>query len=151
MSVQVDVILLKDVERLGAQGALVRVRSGFARNYLVPMGLAAPATAATLHAAEARRVDRKRRLERALAEAQALKRRLDGHSLTLKLALGVDDKPFGSVTAHDVSEALRREGFEIERRAVRLEQPIKALGVYEIPVHVQTDVTATVKVWVVKE
>ena len=145
-----DVILLKDVERLGQEGSTVQVKPGFARNYLIPRGLAVPATAEQLRAVEARQRHRTQQLQRQKATAEALKQKLESRSLTLKLALGVDDKPFGSVTTHDILDALRRDGIEVEKHAVQLNEPIKTLGVYEVPIRVHADVTAMVKVWVVK-
>ena len=145
-----DVILLQDVEKLGALGAVVRVKPGFARNYLVPSGLAVPATPKQVKAVEVGRKQRQRKAARVQTDAEAVKRRLEGHSLTLKLTVGEGDKPFGSVTAHDVVEALARDGFQVEKHALQLEQPIKALGIYEIPIRIHADVTATLKLWVVK-
>ena len=145
-----DVILLQDVEKLGAEGTVVRVKPGFARNYLVPSGLAVPATPKQVTAVEAGRQQRQRKAARAQADAETVKRRLEGRSLTLKLTLGEGGKPFGSVTAHDVVEALARDGIQVEKHAVQLEQPVKALGIYEVPVRIHTDVTATLKLWVVK-
>lgn len=145
-----DVILLKDVEKLGAAGAVVRVKPGFARNYLMPGGWAAPATPQQLKAVEEIKRQRQKQSDRAIAEATALKQRLEAKKLTLSLALGEGDKPFGSVTAHDVAEALVREGMAVEKHAVQLAEPIKALGSYEIPVKVHASVTATVKLLIVK-
>lgn len=145
-----DVVLLKDVDRLGLEGVIVRVKPGFARNYLIPMGLAALATSQRLKTIE---VLKQRRLQQALrlrAEAEALKRKLEGLSVTLKLSVGQDDQPFGSVTVHDLVDALAREGLSIDKSMLGLEQPIKTLGVSEIPVRLHADVSATLKVWVVK-
>ncbi len=145
-----DVILLQDVEKLGAEGAVVRVKPGFARNYLVPSGLAVPATPKQVKAVEVGRQQRQRKAARAQADAEVVKHRLESHSLTLKLTLGEGDKPFGSVTAHDVVEALARDGIQVEKHAVQLEQPVKALGIYEVPIRIHADVTAILKLWVVK-
>ena len=145
-----DVILLKDVEKLGAEGAVLTVKPGFARNYLLPRGLAVPATPQQLKAMEALRRQRSRQAERRKAELEALKQKLEARSLTLKLSLGEGEKPFGAITAHDVFEALQREGVEVDKHAVQLQQPIKALGVYDVPVRLHPDVTATLKLWVVK-
>ena len=145
-----DVVLVKDVERLGAQGAVIHVKPGYARNYLLPMGLAVPATPQQLKALEAVTRQRLQKTQRVHAAAETFKRKLESRSLTLKLTLGADDKPFGSVTAHDLVEALAREGLEVEKHAIRLEEPIKTLGVYDIPVRVHPQVTATLKVWIVK-
>jgi len=145
-----DVILLKAVEPLGAEGAVVRVKPGFARNYLLPAGLAVEASPQQLAAVEAAKQRRLRQAERAQGDAEALKRQLEGRSLTLKLTLGDNEQPFGSITAHDVAEALAHEGLPVEKSAVRLEQPIKALGVFDVPIRLHPSVTATLKLWVVK-
>ena len=145
-----DVVLLKDVKRLGAEGAVVPVKPGYARNYLIPTGLAVPATAQRLKALEELKQRRTRQAARARDQALALKRKLEGRSWTLTLSVGEGDKPFGSITAHDVVQALAQEQFTIEKSAVRLDQPIKALGVYEVPVRLYPEVTATLKLWVVK-
>ena len=145
-----DVILLKDVELLGAEGAVVRVKPGFARNYLLPSGLAVEATPRQLQAVEASKRQRLKQAERVQQEAEALKRRLESHSLTMKLTLGEGDQPFGSITVHDVADALARDGIPLEKGAIRLEQPLKALGVFDVPVRLHPNVTATLKLWVVK-
>jgi len=145
-----DVILLKDIEKLGAEGAIVHVKPGFARNYLVPVGLAVPATPDQVKLVESARQQRAKRVQREQERAEALKRKLEGRSLTLKLTLGADDQPFGSITAHDIAEALAREGLPVEKHAIGLETPIKGLGVADVPVRLHPAVTATLKVWVVK-
>ena len=145
-----DVILLKDVEKLGSEGTVVHVKPGFARNYLMPLGLALPATPRHLKAVEVAKQQRVKKTQRIQADAEAVKRQLESRSLTLKLTLGEDDKPFGSVTTHDIMEALAREGIQIEKRAIQLEQPMKSLGIYDIPVKLHPSVTATLKLWVVK-
>ena len=145
-----DVVLLKAVDRLGPEGTVVRVKTGYARNFLLPMGLAAPATAQQMKAVEEMKRQRTQKTERVKAQAEALKRKLEGQPVTLKLTLGADDKPFGSVTAHDVIQALAQDGFDIEKHALHLEQPITTLGIFELPVGLHPEVTAIVKVWVVK-
>jgi large subunit ribosomal protein L9 len=145
-----DVILLKDVEKLGVEGAIVHVKPGFARNYLVPAGLALPATPERMQAVESAKQQRARQARREQEQAEALKRRLESRSLTLKLALGAEGQSFGSITAHDIAEALAGEGLPVEKRAIGLEAPIKDLGIVEVPVRLHPAVTATLKVWVVK-
>ena len=147
-----DVVLLKDVEKLGSQGAVVHVKPGFARNYLLPHGLAAPATPQQLRIVQDTQRQRAQKTQRLMAEAEALKRTLEGRPLTLTLNLGVEGKSFGAITTHDIMEALTRahQGLIIEKHAVQLEQPIKSLGTFDVPVRLQTDVTATVTVLVVK-
>ena len=145
-----DVVLLKAVERLGAEGTVVTVKPGYARNYLIPNGLAAPATAQQLRALEGIKQRRDQKAARVREQAVALKRKLEGRSLTLTLSVGEEDKPFGSITSHDVAEALAQEHATIDKHAVHLDQPIKALGTYDIPVRLHPEVTATLKLWVVK-
>jgi large subunit ribosomal protein L9 len=145
-----DVILLKDVERLGKEGSVVHVKPGFARNYLLPLGLALPVTPERVRAVEERTRQAERRRARILEQAQALKQRIESRSLTMKLNLGEHDVAFGSLTAHDIVQALADEGITVEKRALALEEPIKALGIYEIPVRTHPEVTATLKLWVVK-
>ena len=145
-----DVVLLQDRAPLGAAGAVVHVKPGFARNYLIPQGLAAAATPQQLKAVAAIKRQQAQRRQRLHAEAEALKRQLASRSLTLKLTIGEQGQPFGSVTAHDLAEALAHEGLAVEKSMIQLEQPIKSLGVYDIPVRLDAAVTATLKVWVVK-
>ncbi len=145
-----DVILLKDVERVGKEGAVVQVKPGFARNFLLPRGLALPASPEHLNMVQERKQRAAAKAQRLRQEADGLKHKLEGHSLTLKLTVGEGDKPFGSVTAHDVMQTLAQEGFQVDKHAIGLEEPIKALGIYEVPIRLHSEVTATLKLWVVK-
>lgn len=145
-----DVVLLKDVERVGKEGAVVHVKPGFARNYLMPRGLALMATEKTLKAVEDQRQQLSRKTVRLKQQREALKQQLERLSLTLKLTLGEEGTAFGSVSAHDIVEALAQEGLSIEKAWIQLDAPIKALGIYEVPIRLHADVTATLKLWVVK-
>lgn len=145
-----DVVLLKPVEKLGTEGAVVSVRPGFGRNYLIPQGLAALATPQQLKALETIARERAKKSERVQAEAEVVKRNIEAHSLTLKLTLGEDDQAFGSVTSHDLVEALQQQGIVVEKSTVQLEQAIKALGAYEVPVRLHPQVTANLKITIVK-
>ena len=145
-----DVVLLKDVDKLGTEGVVVRVKPGYARNYLMPRGLAAAATPQQLKALEGQQRQRAKQRERLKVEAEAVKQKLESRSLTLTLTLGDDGQSFGSITAHDVVEALARAGIVIEKHMLQLEQPIKSLGTFEIPVRIHSDVTASLKLSVVK-
>jgi large subunit ribosomal protein L9 len=145
-----EVVLLKDVETLGSAGAVVRVKPGFARNHLLPSGLAVAATPQQLKAVELAGRRREQQARRIQAGVEALKRRIESLSLTLTLTLGEDDRAFGSVTVHDIVEALAREGIAVEKPMVHLEQPLKALGLYEVPIRLHPQVAATVKVRVAK-
>ena len=145
-----EVVLLPAVEKLGPAGAVVKVKPGYARNYLLPRGLAAAATPQQLALTASASKKQQEKTQRLAAEAEAIKHKLESQSVTLTLQLGADQKAFGSVTAHDIAEALTQLGIPLEKHAVRLEQPIKTLGIHEVPVRVQASVTATVKVSVVK-
>ena len=145
-----DVVLLTDVERLGFQGAVVHVKPGFARNYLIPRGLALRATPTQLRQLEEIKRQQHRKLANAKTQAQALKERLEVVSLTLSLTVGTEDKAFGAVTAHDLMEALHQQGIILEKHAIQLKQPIKTLGSVEVPIRLPAEVTARLKLTVVK-
>lgn len=145
-----EIILLKNVERLGPEGTVVRVKPGFARNYLIPRGLATAASPEALHAMDTRKHHAERKAARQREQVEQLKRKVEGRSLTLKLSLGESDKAFGSVTAHEIAETLKQEGLPVEKHQIVLDEPIKALGIYEVPVKLHPEVTATLKLWVVK-
>lgn len=145
-----DVILLKNVEKLGAEGSVVPVKPGFARNYLLPRGLALPADPVHLRVLEHRKRQAQLKQERVRKQAQQLKQKLESRSLTLKLTLGERDTAFGAITTQDIQEALVQAGIPVEKHGIQLEQPIKTLGIYEVPVRLHPEVTATLKLWVVK-
>jgi len=146
-----DVILREDVEKLGAAGDMVTVKDGFARNYLLPRGLAYPATAGNKRRLEAEQKSRLRRADAEIARASDVAAKLEAVSLSFAMKAGEGDKLFGSVTAHDIAERLNAEGFALDRKAVELHEPIKALGVYKVPVRLHPEVKPEIRVWVVKE
>lgn len=145
------VILKESVPSLGTAGAVVLVSDGFARNYLIPRNMAIPATANTLKAFEheARQLECKRLKHR--KEAEALKNKLERISCSIAKKVGEQDKLYGSVTALDIEKAFAAEGFNIDKKDILLQEPIRALGVYTVPIKVFEDVTANTKVWIVKE
>lgn len=145
-----DVILRAAVEKLGHPGDLVKVSPGYARNYLIPRGLAVEATDGNR-----KRIEReKERLEAAESTrrgaAQELAAKLEQVSLTFSARVGEEGKLFGSVTSADVAQQLEAQGFSIEKRQIDLHEPIKALGVYRVPIRLHADVHPEVKVWVIK-
>jgi large subunit ribosomal protein L9 len=147
-----EVILRQAVEKLGQPGDVVKVSPGFARNYLLPRGIAYAATAGNLK----RIAQEKARLQAAEDErrggAQTIAARLEAVSLTFSARVGEEGKLFGSVTASDIAEQLHAQGFEmIEKRQIDLHDPIKALGVYRVPVRLHADVKPEIKVWVIKQ
>ena len=146
-----EIILRQGVENLGKPGDIVKVKAGYARNYLLPHGLAYEATPGNL-----KRIQQEReRLEAAENErrtaAQGLAERFEQVSLTFSARVGEEGKLFGSVTAADVAQQLEAQGFHIEKRQIDLHEPIKALGVYRVPVRLHADVKPEVRVWVIKQ
>jgi large subunit ribosomal protein L9 len=145
------VILKDDVEKLGKCGQVVEVKDGYGRNYLFPRNLAIPATKGNLKSIgevtkqkQIRDLKRKRHQER-------LKIQLEKISCTAEVMVGEEDRVFGSVTSQVIAELLSEKGFNIDRHKIMLETPIKALGVYTVPVKISGDVIASLKVWVVKK
>lgn len=146
-----ELILLKDVDKLGKRGDRVIVKDGYARNFLLPAGLARPHTPGNVKFVERLQALEKAREADELAQAKTLAERLVSLSCTLRVKVGEEDRLFGSVTALDVANALKEEGISVDRKRITLEQPIKSLGIFQIPVRLHPEVTATLKVWVVKE
>lgn len=146
-----NVILLEDITGLGKRGASIRVANGYARNYLLPSKKAIAAIGdaqAVYRDRERARISMEQKQRQA---ADALRARLAGVSLQFSAQVGEEDQLYGSVTVVDIQEALRAEGFEIERKNIRLAEPLKTLGVFEVAVHLYQDVEAPVKVWVVRK
>lgn len=146
-----EIILRQAVENLGKPGDVVKVSSGYARNYLLPHGLAYEATPGNL-----KRIQQERdRLEAAENErrgkAQDLATKLEEVSLTFSARVGEEGKLFGSVTAADIHAQLESQGFHLERRQIDLHEPIKALGVYKVPIRLHADVKPEIRVWVIKQ
>jgi large subunit ribosomal protein L9 len=145
------VILREDVDHVGKMGDLVTVKDGYARNYLLPRDMAAPATERNVRALEhqKRLIETKRKKERAAAEE--LVKRLASIPLTFPMQAGEDDKLFGSVTSKDIADALAAKDFAVDRRKIVLEKPIKALGTFTIPIKFSSEITGQVSVSVVKQ
>jgi large subunit ribosomal protein L9 len=145
------IILREDIDKLGRRGEVVKVAPGYGRNYLLPKGLA------YLHTpGNAKRVDQERRflnvkLAREKQEAEELSRRISQISTTIVRKVGENETLYGSVTNGDIAEAIEKEGFAIDKRKILLTDPIKTLGIYTVPVKLHPEVTAELKVWVVKE
>lgn len=147
----VQIILRRDVENLGEAGDVVDVKPGYARNFLIPRGLALRATDGNLRRLEEERRHALRAAQREKEGAEELATELEGRSVTFTVLAGEEGKLFGSVTAADIAEALAAEGLEVDRRTLRLDEPIKQLGVYRIAVELHADVRPEIKVWVVAE
>jgi large subunit ribosomal protein L9 len=146
-----EVILKEDIPNVGKIGEVVRVRDGYARNYLLPRGLVLVANKRNLKVFEHQKRVVAAQKERVLKHAQSLSEKLAGALLTIPVKAGEEGKLFGSVTNMDIEKALKAKGFEIERRKIHLDEPIKSLGDYEVPVRLTAEVTALVKVSVVAE
>lgn len=145
------IILREDVPHLGEPGAIVNVKPGYARNYLIPQGLAALATSRNIKMMEHQLSIIQRQIDAAKAEADQVKARLADLSITLSKPAGENEKLFGSVTTRDIVKALLEEGMTVDRRRVVIGDPIKALGVYTIQIKLHGGELAGLKVWVVKQ
>jgi large subunit ribosomal protein L9 len=146
------IVLRGDVENLGRKGDLVEVADGYARNYLVPKGLAITATPGAKKQADAMRRSREAQELRTREAAEAFAARLAGGTVEIKARAGEGGKLFGSVTASDIADAVQAQlGIEIDRRRLDLDEPLKELGAVDIRLRVHTDVDATVRVAVVAE
>ena len=144
-----QLILTQDVENLGKAGELVSVRPGYGRNYLVPRGFAVSATVRNKNRLDHDKAVIERRVSKERARSTDLATRLNGMTLQFERVVGEDEKLFGSVTNRDIAEQLKRAGVDIDHRTIQLDQAIKALGKYEVPVRLAAGVVATLKFWVV--
>lgn len=145
------VILREDVENLGRIGDVVEVAAGYGRNYLLPRGLAVKASTKNLKEQAHQKKLIQARLDSQKKDAEALAGSLESVSCTIARKTGEEEKLYGSVTSRDIEEALKEEGVSIDRKRILLEEPIKKLGVYTVPVKLHSEVTGNIKVWVVKE
>ena len=147
-----QIILMEKVVNLGNLGDLVKVKDGYARNFLIPQGKAKRATPAAKAEFEARRADLEKAAAEKLVAAQEFAAKLEGADVTVARKAGVDGRLFGSVTNYDVAEALKAHGFEVEKSSIRMPTgPLKAVGEASLEVALHTDVVAHVKVHVVGE
>lgn len=145
------IILQETVEKLGARGAVVEVAEGYARNYLLPRDLAIPATPGNLRRLEKIRSTMSKREATERSAAEQLAAALAGVTLTIARKAGDNEQLFGSVTSADIAEALEAEGHKVEKRRIQLEEPIKGVGEYKVPVKLFHDITQEVAVTVVAE
>jgi len=146
-----EVVLKKDYGKLGRAMEIVAVKDGYARNFLIPNGVAVVATEGNKKlVADARRATEKRE-EKETQDARALSVKVEQTPCTIAVKVGEADQIYGSVSAQDIAEFLKKEGFSIEKRQVALEEPIKQLGVYTVDINLYRGVDAKLKVWVVKE
>jgi len=145
------VILKDDVKSLGKMGAVVNVADGYARNYLLPKGLAATANERNIRVLEHEKRIIEAKARKVKKEAQSLKEKLSGMVLTIKVKAGEEEKLFGSVTSMDIASALKAEGIDIDKRKILLEEPIKRLGDYKVSARLHPEETAELNIKVVPE
>lgn len=146
-----EVLLMTDVKDLGAEGGVVTVADGYARNYLLPRKLAAPVTKAARLRLEKSRKERESVRAQTLAAAQTKAKELANVSCTIAVKASDEQKLYGSVGVGEIADALAAQGVKVDRQAIGVEHPIKELGVFDVPIKLHPDVDVTVKVWVVQE
>jgi large subunit ribosomal protein L9 len=149
MATTIQVILQQDLKNLGKSGELVRVRPGYARNYLIPRSLAMPATVHNVKQLEHEQRLSAAKAAKARAEASGAAEKIAGVTVTIERKVGEEDRLFGSVTTKDIVAALKEKGIEIDRKRVELAAPIRAAGTFDVTAKLLGDVTATFKVEVV--
>jgi large subunit ribosomal protein L9 len=145
-----EVILRKDVPDLGKAGAIVKVKDGYGRNFLIPRGFAYPATAGNKARVESEAARRGQALERQQADAEVVAAKLATCDLTFTVQTGEGDRLFGSVTSADIAGRLAELGYAVDKRIIDLPEPIKMIGVYKVPVRLHARVRPEIRVWVVK-
>jgi large subunit ribosomal protein L9 len=146
-----EVILTKDVYKIGKAGDTVRVKDGFANNYLLRNGLAVPLNSANLKKLEEEKQRKLLDSQKHKGKAEELKAKLDNLSITLPVLVQGEDKLYGSITVQEIAASLKEEGFDIDKSSFELGEPIKSLGIYEIPVKLHPEVYAKIKIWIVKK
>ena len=144
------VILIEDIPSLGKMGDLVKVADGYGRNFLVPHGKALRATTHNVKVLEHQTKQLKNKVDKIKRDAEKLARKIEAVSCTVAKPVGDEEKIFGSVTSMDIGESLKVEGIEVDRKNIILDEPIKTLGIYTVPIKLHPEVTAQLKVWVVK-
>ncbi len=145
------VVLLENVPSVGKAGDLVKVSDGYGRNYLIPQKKAVPATEKSLKVIEHQKRLVQQRMDKAKKDAEKLGREIEKLSCTFAKTVGESGKLFGSVTSMDIESYLKENGLDVDRKKISLEEPIKNLGMFTVPIKLHPDVTAQLKVWVVQE
>jgi len=146
------IILKKDYEQLGDQGQILEVKKGYARNYLIPNGIATIANESNLKSFQEIGKQRAKKVQKQVGEAQKIANNLSAHTVTIEVKTGEDDRIFGSVTSQMIYDKLKENGFdEIDRKKIILKEPIKSLGEHELDIKLQSSVIAKLKINVVKE
>ncbi|MDD2702864.1 MAG: 50S ribosomal protein L9 [Candidatus Omnitrophica bacterium] len=146
-----EVILTQDVNGIGKTGSVIKVKDGFARNFLFPGKLAVLSTAGNMKSLELERQKKNLQMENLKKEAEKIRDRLQNLSLTIPVLTQDKEKLYGSISAADLQNVLKEENIDIDKNNILLEEPIKALGIYEIPVNLHPEISAKIKVWIVKK
>ena len=144
-----DIILLTDYENLGNAGDIVKVKPGFARNFLIPKGVALRASKRNMAIAEEKKQITLLRKDRELANFNQIAKKLSKTEITIEVQVGDEDKMFGSVTNQDIQQSLKDKGIDVDRSAIMLDDPIKTLGIYHVKIKVSSDINSDVKIYVI--
>ena len=144
------IILLSDVENLGQSGDIINVKPGFARNKLIPEGLALRASNRNISVASEKHKVAKAKLERENQGLKILAKKLSNVEITIEVKVGDEEKMFGSITNKDIQKELIEKGFELKKNQISIEEPIKALGIYHAKIKISKDITSDVKLYVIK-
>ncbi len=145
-----DIILLIDYNGLGQAGDIVQVKPGFARNKLIPQGIALRASKRNRAIAQERKKINQSRLEREIAGYESIVKKLSKIEITIEAQVGDEEKMFGSITAKDIQNSLKEKDIEVERNAILLDEPIKSLGIYHVKIKISSDIEGDVKIYVIK-
>ncbi|MFH1413824.1 MAG: 50S ribosomal protein L9 [Candidatus Omnitrophota bacterium] len=145
------IILTQDVEKLGKAGSVIKVKDGYARNFLIPNKMAIPNTVSNIKRLEQANQRKLQETEKLKKKYQELQEKLSGLSLTIPVLAQEEDKLYASIAAQDIAAALKDEGYEIDKHSIMLSEPIRALGIYEVEVKLHPEIIAKVKVWIVKK
>ncbi|RJP27998.1 MAG: 50S ribosomal protein L9 [Candidatus Omnitrophota bacterium] len=146
-----EVILKKDVAKVGKSGSVIKVKDGFARNFLFPHNLAVPVTDGNLKKIEEDKQRKASQMQKLKQQAQDMADRLSKLSLTVPVLTHDDDQVYGSISAVEIEKALKDEGYDVSKNQIELEEQIKTVGIYEVPVKLHPEVKTIVKIWVVKK
>ena len=145
------IILRQDFEKLGKTGDTIEVKRGYGINYLIPKKIAYPAKPNYVRMIEEEQRQKLVQRNKQKKQSEQLAKKMENVSVTLAVSVGEGDKMFGSITNQDIAEALKKQGYEIDRKKIELIEPIKALGIYSVPIKLHPEVEVKIKVWIVKE
>ncbi len=146
-----EVVLLQDVEKLGKEGEIVKIKDGYGRNYLIPRKLATPSSTQALKILELKKKRRILEEEKSKSSAKSISEKISSLSCTISVESGLEDKIFGTVTPEMIRNALMQEGLNIDKKHILIEEPIKKLGVYQVKIKLHPEVIASLRIWVVKK